>query len=86
MDEVKMLDKVRQATCMEIELRFKNCSHNLLYKFPITDPTSDNEDDSADLGFISGALYDLHAQASIIQKSVSTKTLSLDASRRVKSL
>lgn len=31
-------------------------------------------------------LYDLHSQAEVVKKSVSTKTLSLDASRRVKSL
>lgn len=29
-----MLDKVKHATRMEIDLRFKNCPHNEDYKFP----------------------------------------------------
>ena len=44
-EEIKMLDKVRSATRMEIDLRFKNCSHNMNYRFPVFDNSFDNEED-----------------------------------------
>lgn len=84
-EEVKMLEKVKQATNMEINLRFKNSLHNHTYKFPVFENSFDEEEEE---GLLShpDILYDLHSQAEVVKKSISTKTLSLDASRRVKSL
>ena len=69
---------------MEINLRYKNSTHNHSYKFPVYENSFDEDQDQFPNS--NEVLYDLHSQTEVVKKSVSTKTLSLDASRRVKSL
>lgn len=38
-----MLDKVKQATNMEINLRYKNSTHNHSYKFPVYENSFDED-------------------------------------------
>lgn len=40
-----MMDKVKQATKMEINLRFKNSAHNHNYKFPLFENSFDEDED-----------------------------------------
>ncbi len=44
-EQIKMMDKVKQATKMEINLRFKNSAHNHNYKFPLFENSFDEDDD-----------------------------------------
>lgn len=71
---------------MEIDLRYKNSSHNRTYKFPYREDSPNEESDEESFPNSNAVLYDLHSQSEVIKKTLSTKTLSLEASRRVKSL
>ena len=67
---------------MEINLRFLKSQHNRSYKFPLREC-----DDSSDDEFPTGNIVvDLHTQGQVLRKAISSKVLSLDSSRRVKSL
>lgn len=70
---------------MEINIRYLRSEHNRYYKFPKADST--DSEDGHQQGRKEDTIYDLHSQNEVIRgRSVSSKVLSLDNSRKLVSL
>lgn len=63
-----------------------NCPHNQTYRFPLSVPSPSESSGSDYNPSTQIEMFDLHSQAPIVKASLSTKTLSLESKRRVKSL
>jgi chromatin remodeling complex protein RSC6 len=83
--EAKMMERIKQTTKAQIDIRFRNCTHNRTYKFPerFGSNGADHQNEDSETHT---TVYDLYSQRELTKRTASTKTLLLEPNRRVKSL
>lgn len=84
-EEVQKLERIKDNTVLEINLRFLRSEHNKAYTFPKFDTDSDiDEKDVNPFASKNNQLYDLHTQNEILKDLTLYKLQ--ESSKRVKSL
>ena len=86
-DDVRKLERIKDNTVLEINIRHLRSEHNRTFKFPKSSEDSESEDPQPDHNpFFSreAKLYDLRAQNEVTQPKIIK--IDIETSRRVKSL